>query len=111
MKVVTQFIYPPIPIRTHDWMAYFPDEVDGATDGHGNGPTGYGATEVDALKNLIEEAIDYFQTIAYADGRKDEAEDQRLVREEIAAKRRMVLEETCRAMNETGQGEHLGVKA
>lgn len=51
MKVVTEYIYPPIPIRSHDWMAHYPDLCDGES----SGPTGYGETEVDALRDLAEQ--------------------------------------------------------
>jgi hypothetical protein len=44
MKIVTSFIYPPIPIRRFDWMAHI--------DGDEEGPTGYGETEADALSDL-----------------------------------------------------------
>jgi hypothetical protein len=57
VKVATEFIYPPIPIRTHDWTAYYPDLYDGAPDA---GPqfVGYGETEADALRDLAEQMAD-----------------------------------------------------
>jgi hypothetical protein len=92
MKIVTQYIYPPVPFRDHDWMAYDSDE-------EGEGPTGYGETEVAALKDFIDEAIEHYQTIAYADGRQDEADEHR----------KQAMERALRAMNESGQGEHMGL--
>jgi len=59
-----------------------------------------------ARRRLMSDAIDAAMSHAYAEGRADQASDEREMREEIAAKRRMQLEETARAMNETGQGEH-----
>lgn len=46
-EIVTQFIYPPIPTRNHDWIAvqegYEPPM-----------PIGYGATEAEAIADLID---------------------------------------------------------
>lgn len=57
MKVATEFISPPIPVRSHDWTAYYPDLFDGAPDA---GPqlVGYGETEADALRDLAEQTAD-----------------------------------------------------
>jgi hypothetical protein len=78
------------------WSAHFPDLYDGAPDA---GPqlVGYGEAEIGALVDLMEQAIEHFETLAYAEGRKDEREEMR-------------KEQILRAMNETGQGEH-GVTA
>lgn len=47
MKIITIYVYPPIPIRTHDWSAHY--------DGHEEeGPIGYGETESEALAELLE---------------------------------------------------------
>jgi hypothetical protein len=70
VRVITEYIRPPVPTTMYDWMAY----IDGEPDGESNGPTGYGPTEADALRNLIEEAVEHFETLAYAEGRKDERE-------------------------------------
>jgi len=45
-KIVTEFIYPPIPIRNFDWVAY--------CDGDEEGPQGHGATEEAAIAELKE---------------------------------------------------------
>ena len=48
--IVTQLIYPPIPIRRFGrghWMAHI--------KGHEDGPTGYGSTEIEALRDLCEQ--------------------------------------------------------
>ena len=45
--IVTQFIYPPIPILRFDWMAHIKGDEDG--------PTGYGSTEIEALRDLCEQ--------------------------------------------------------
>jgi hypothetical protein len=42
-KIVTSFMYPPIPIRAFDWCAWFDDE------GAEAGRYGYGATEAEAI--------------------------------------------------------------
>lgn len=52
-KILTSFVYPPIPIRSFDWVAYF-DGYDGAPDSkdiHGTG-----ATEQEAIDDLLERA-------------------------------------------------------
>jgi len=59
-KIVTSFIHPPIPIRTVDWCAWFDGEEEG-------GVVGYGATEADAIEDLLWE-----------DGMADEADRERL---------------------------------
>ena len=43
-KIVTNYIYPPIPQRHFDWLAHYDDP---------EGPTGYGPTEQDAIDDLV----------------------------------------------------------
>lgn len=46
-KIMTNFVYPPIPLRSFDWSAW--------SDSYGEeGPTGEGATEAQAVAALIE---------------------------------------------------------
>lgn len=45
-KIITDFVYPPIPVRTMDWAAYY--------DGCEEGPVGHGATEAEAIADLID---------------------------------------------------------
>lgn len=52
VKVVTNYDYPPIPIRNCDWSAAT-DNYDGAEDGHC--PIGRGRTELDAVTDLLEQ--------------------------------------------------------
>jgi hypothetical protein len=47
-EIVTRCICPPIPDRRHDWLAYFEDE------GEERGNYGYGATEQEAVDDLVE---------------------------------------------------------
>ena len=47
-RIVTQFIYPPIPLRQFDWQATF----DGYEPGD---PIGHGRTERDAVRDLKEQ--------------------------------------------------------
>jgi hypothetical protein len=64
MKVVTSFLYPPIPVRHFDWAAY----IEGDEDGTGSGTTGRGETEVDALRDLAEklaETLEHRTSCAY----------------------------------------------
>lgn len=46
-KIITDFIYPPIPLRQFDWAAWYDGEEE-------NGPYGYGRTEEEAVKELLE---------------------------------------------------------
>ncbi|CAB4187955.1 hypothetical protein UFOVP1169_33 [uncultured Caudovirales phage] len=45
-KIITSFIYPPIPIRKFDWCAY----RDGTEESE---RYGYGVTEDDAIADLL----------------------------------------------------------
>ncbi len=45
-KIITEHVYPPIPIRSFDWAAY--------RDGDEEGPVGRGATEEEAIAELME---------------------------------------------------------
>lgn len=58
-KIVTSFVYPPIPIRKFDWCAhdegYDPGEPDGETGQyHGGSPIGWGRTEAEAIAEYRE---------------------------------------------------------
>lgn len=53
MKIVTEFVHPPIPIRQFDWSAIDDDTYDGAEDSHC--PIGYGATEQAAIDDLLDQ--------------------------------------------------------
>ena len=45
--IKTEFVYPPVPDRRYDWMAYI--------DGQEEGPTGRGYKEFDALLDLCDQ--------------------------------------------------------
>ena len=47
-KVRTENIFPPIPVRAFDWSATFEDYEPGC-------PIGYGASEQDAIDDLMEQ--------------------------------------------------------
>jgi hypothetical protein len=52
-KIVTEYVYPPIPIRTCDWIAHFDDP---------EGLYAYGATKQEAVEELLELAeVEYHQ--------------------------------------------------
>lgn len=51
-RIVTQYIFPPIPVRTMDWQATLED-YDGAPDA-GPQPMGWGETEQAAILDLLE---------------------------------------------------------
>ena len=48
MNIKTEHIHPPIPIRSHDWRAW--DEDDDPETGY----SGWGATEVEAINDLMK---------------------------------------------------------
>ncbi len=50
MKIKTHFEHPPIPVRHFDWSAIDDDTYDG----HGC-TIGYGATEQEAVADLLEQ--------------------------------------------------------
>ena len=57
-RIVTQFVYPPIPIRSLDWCATF-DDYDGAPDA-GHQCMGHGATELQAVCDLYDDYEGWF---------------------------------------------------
>jgi hypothetical protein len=48
-KIKTMHVYPPIPIRVFDWVAFFEDE-----EGDEDGLRGWGYTEEEAIAALME---------------------------------------------------------
>jgi hypothetical protein len=50
MKIRTEYVYPPIPIRSYDWCAVDDDTYDGP-----GSPIGSGATEQEAIDDLKEQ--------------------------------------------------------
>lgn len=50
-KIITEFIYPPIPIRNYDWEAIREDYNEGD-------PIGHGRTEKDAILDLLQQEED-----------------------------------------------------
>ena len=56
IRIRTNFDYPPIPVRSFDWSAIDDDTYDGADDS--NCPIGHGATEQDAIEDLLEQIED-----------------------------------------------------
>lgn len=54
MRIRTDFVYPPIPLRQFDWSAIDEDTYDGAPDSGNRGQIGYGATEAEAIADLLD---------------------------------------------------------
>jgi hypothetical protein len=50
MKIKTEHVYPPIPIRSFDWSAIDDDTYDGP-----GSRMGWGATEQEAIKDLMDQ--------------------------------------------------------
>jgi hypothetical protein len=50
MKIKTEYVYPPIPLRTYDWCAYDDDTYDGA-----GSTIGWGPTKDAAIDDLLEQ--------------------------------------------------------
>lgn len=60
MKIVTEFVYPPIPSRDMDWSAIDQDAYDGAEDAHPrNQIIGRGATEQAAIDDLMAQLEEF----------------------------------------------------
>lgn len=60
MKIVTEFVYPPIPMRQFDWSAIDADTYDGADDAGGKARCiGRGATEAEAIADLMEQLEEF----------------------------------------------------
>jgi len=47
MKIIVDYVYPPIPVRIFDYVAYY----DGCEE---EGPYGYGRTKQEAIDELRE---------------------------------------------------------
>jgi hypothetical protein len=54
VKIHTSFDYPPIPVRSMDWSAVT-DDYDGAEDSRTRSQIGRGATEQEAIADLLEQ--------------------------------------------------------
>lgn len=52
-KIITTFVYPPIPVRDCDWQAHFDGDEP---DDDGRMLVGIGATEQDAINDLLDQA-------------------------------------------------------
>ena len=55
MNIKTQCICPPIPSRNFDWLAYDDNTYDGAPDSGTRNQLGHGATEQEAIADLMEQ--------------------------------------------------------
>lgn len=53
MKILTDYSPPPIPTRNCDWSAT-DDNYDGAEDSSTRAQVGWGVTEEDAIRDLLE---------------------------------------------------------
>ena len=60
MQVHTSFDHPPIPIRNKDWSAIW-DDYDYAPDESWPSPIGHGATEKEAIQDLLDATYDTLQ--------------------------------------------------
>lgn len=52
-KIITRHIFPPIPDRRFDWIAYFDDQEE-------RGEYGYGRTEQEAVAELLADYGDEY---------------------------------------------------
>ena len=57
VKLRTEHIFPPIPIRSLDWCAYDENTYDGAPDA-GHQIVGYGTTEREAVADFCEQLLE-----------------------------------------------------
>lgn len=61
IKIHTSFDYPPIPVRSFDWSAVTDDydcDYDDERGFFSNCPIGHGATEQEAIEDLLEQMED-----------------------------------------------------
>lgn len=58
-RIITEHVYPPIPLRQFDWCAYpegyEPTDSDGVG---GGGPVGWGRTEAEAIADYRQQVED-----------------------------------------------------
>lgn len=60
VSIATTYWAKPIPDRSHDWIAVDDDRYDGAEDSTGRARMfGSGATEADAIADLLSQIEDY----------------------------------------------------
>ena len=52
MTIKTEFVYPPVPFRGMDWIAFDDDSLDKGSK------VGYGATEAEAIADLFDQLPD-----------------------------------------------------
>lgn len=61
MTISTQYDPPPIPLRHYDWSAIDDDTYDVDLDSYGvpvsTSPIGYGRTEQEAVRNLLDQTM------------------------------------------------------
>lgn len=57
VKLRTEHVFPPIPIRSCDWCAYDENTYDGAPDA-GHQIVGYGSTEHEAIADFREQLLE-----------------------------------------------------
>ena len=51
MKIITEWIKPPVHSNKYDWVAYIEDQEE-------SGIKGYGPTELEAVRDLAEQLAD-----------------------------------------------------
>jgi len=56
--IVTEYVYPPIPLRQFDWCAHRASYEPPDSDGVGGGILGWGRTEAEAVTDLLEQEED-----------------------------------------------------
>lgn len=61
MKIITHYNPPPIPIRSHDWVATLDDYEPGA-------PVGYGQTSAEAIEDLKLQLEDDYDCLTAWEG-------------------------------------------
>ena len=59
-KIVTSYIFPPIPDRNHDWCCYFDGDEE-------SGNYGYGRTEAAAIRDFIDNLDDEEEQLQLAE--------------------------------------------
>jgi hypothetical protein len=57
VRVETHFWMKPVPSASYDWLAIDRDTYDGAPDSGNHGEVGHGATEAEAIADLLDAIV------------------------------------------------------
>jgi hypothetical protein len=76
LTISTENVYPPIPTRNHDWIAIDDDTYDGE-----GCPIGWGATEKEAISDLLFQ-LEWYEEEPDVDRLRDDRDERRRLAKE-----------------------------